>query len=155
MLWVNHLVQQSSTYPLIPCILCLGGTVWSWPQLYIYDPQPRGGRSRWCFFLHPVREGIQFALPAGDTGWSRRWVSWSNTGQHWLLGWTHVVPGMKGYLRAHVEKFKYGILDSDQWKEFFLEHFKKEVKRWSNRFTITKCQFSSYSFSLSSPFPLG
>ena len=35
--------------------------------------------------------------------------------------------GMKRYLRAHVEKFKYGIFDSLQWKQFFLEHFKKEV----------------------------
>ena len=34
---------------------------------------------------------------------------------------------MKGYLRAHVEKFKYQSINTQQWKEFFLEHFKKQV----------------------------
>ena len=34
---------------------------------------------------------------------------------------------MKVYLRAHVEQFKYGVFDSLQWKQFFLEHFKEEV----------------------------
>ena len=148
MLWVNHLVQQSSSYPLIPCILCLGGTVWSWPQLYINDPQPRGGRSWWCFLLHPVREGIQFALPAGDTGWSRRWVSWSNTGQHWLLGvnscghrYEGIPEGSCGEVQVWYTRLRY-----------ILEHFKKEVK--SNCITITTLFLLLFLLYLSSSSPL-
>lgn len=33
---------------------------------------------------------------------------------------------MKGYLRSHVENFKYKTIDSNEWKEFFLQHFEKE-----------------------------
>ena len=36
--------------------------------------------------------------------------------------------GMKGYLRAHVEHFKYKTITTPLWKEFFLSHFKKQVR---------------------------
>ena len=32
------------------------------------------------------------------------------------------------YLHAHVEHFKYKNIDSDEFKDFFLQHFKKEVQ---------------------------
>ena len=31
------------------------------------------------------------------------------------------------YLRAHVENFKYKTITTDDWKEFFLSYFDKQV----------------------------
>ena len=48
-----------------------------------------------------------------------------------------IISLVQVYLRAHVEQFKYGVFDSLQWKQFFLEHFKKEVSRHDTRHRLT------------------
>ena len=34
---------------------------------------------------------------------------------------------MKGYLRAHVEQFKYKAISTEEWKKFFLKYFQEQV----------------------------
>ena len=37
-------------------------------------------------------------------------------------------PGsLDGFLKAYIAKYRYGTVTTDQWKEFFLEFFSKEV----------------------------
>lgn len=49
------------------------------------------------------------------------------SGYNFMTHGNYTHAGMKAYLKAHVDKFKYGSIDTDQWKTFFLEYFEKEV----------------------------
>ena len=54
---------------------------------------------------------------------------WYEMHMNWLR-FIALVEVFDQYLRAHVEHFKYRTITTDDWKEYFLSYFHKQVSRY-------------------------
>ena len=55
-----------------------------------------------------------------------------------LLAFSHTGT-LDGFLKAHIAKFRYGTVTTEQWKQFLLEYFHKEVKLYKTKAYRSEC----------------